>query len=208
MASDVLVLACDALASEIRAIYRPIGDDGPRVEALPIEFHARPWLIAPEIQRRAKVARARGVRQILIGYAECGTRGALDRVCQEENLKRLPGIHCFQLYAGESEFEAIQDEDAGTFYLTDYFVRHFDLLVWDAMRLDEPGLLEYVFGNYRRVMHLAQEDSPEFTQAAKLCAQRLKLRYERRLVARTRLAEALVKASRDANADPNSESHR
>jgi hypothetical protein len=78
-------------------------------------------------------------------------------------------------------FDALHEAEPGTFYLTDYLVRHFDALVMGGLGLDRhPELRDAYFGNYRRVVHLAQTDSPELRAAAEVAAGRLGLAHERR----------------------------
>ena len=47
---------------------------------------------------------------VAVGYADCGTYGALDAVCDELGLRRLPGLHCYDLFAGEAALAALLDE--------------------------------------------------------------------------------------------------
>ena len=113
---------------------------------------------------------------ILIAYADCGSRGAVDRVAQQFNAQRLPGAHCYEFYATSPVFAALAEAEPGTFYLTDFLVRHFDRLVIKDMKLDEhPELEEMLFGRYRKVVYLAQGDSSELLDRAERAAMRLKL---------------------------------
>ena len=116
---------------------------------------------------------------ILIAYADCGTGGAVDRVAQQFNAQRLPGAHCYEFYATSPVFAALAEAEPGTFYLTDFLVRHFDRLVIEEMKLDEhPELEEMLFGRYRKVVYLAQGDSSELLHQAERAATRLKLPLE------------------------------
>src|SRR5438046_2689996 len=124
--------------------------------------------------------------------ADCGTGGLLDRVLEEEGVERLPGAHCYEVYAGSAAFAALADEEPGTFYLTDYLVRSFEALVIRGLGLDRhPELLPVYFGNYRRVVYLAQADDPILTERAELAARRLGLAFERRLTGVGELGPAI-----------------
>ena len=106
-------------------------------------------------------ARADGFDHIFVAYADCGTGGLLDRVLADERVERLPGAHCYEFYAGSDAFAGLAEEEIGTFYLTDFLARNFDRLVWRGLGLDRhPELLADYFGNYRRVVYLAQTDDP------------------------------------------------
>ena len=112
---------------------------------------------------RAKIRANRAAYdEILCLYGDCGTGGALDRVLAEEGVKRIEGAHCYAFFAGEDAFAALAEEEPGTFYLTDFLARHFDALVIKGLGLDRfPQLRDDYFGDYRRVVHLAQFDDPE-----------------------------------------------
>ena len=119
--------------------------------------------------------------RIFVAYADCGTGGELDRVLAAEGVERLPGAHCYEFYATSDAFAALAAAEVGTFYLTDFLVRHFERLVWRGLGLDRhPQLVATYFGNYRRIVYLAQVDDPALTADAARIATRLGLGFERR----------------------------
>jgi len=98
-----------------------------------------------------------------------------------EGVERIPGAHCYEFYAGAAAFEALQEEEVGTFYLTDFLARNFERIVWGGLGLDQhPGLLETYFGNYRRLVYLAQTEDPELVERARAAADKLGLAFELR----------------------------
>ena len=118
--SKVLIIGCGALVRELRDVAALNGGAHLEVECLPAIMHNRPDRIPDAVRRRVRSARARGAyRTILVGYMDCGTGGLLDRVCSEEGVERLPGNHCYELYAGTDAFAALHEAEPGTFYLTD-----------------------------------------------------------------------------------------
>ena len=178
--AGVLVIGCGALVRELRAIAERNGGDVLTVECLPAKLHNRPERIPEAVRQRVRSARARGFARIVVGYMDCGTGGLLDRVCDEEGVQRLPGAHCYELYAGSQAFDDLHEAEPGTFYLSDYMVRHFDRLIMDGLGISEhPQLRDAYFGNYTRVVHLAQTDDLDLDTAAAQAAQSLGLRYER-----------------------------
>ena len=91
----------------------------------------------------------------------------------------MPGAHCYEFYATSPVFEALAEAEPGTFYLTDFLVRHFDRLVIEEMKLDQhPEIEEMLFGHYRKLVYLAQVDSTELRDEAWRAAARLKLPLE------------------------------
>jgi len=179
--SKVLVIGCGALVRELREIAALNGSKHLEVECLPAILHNRPERIPEAVRGRVRVAKARGAYStIIVGYMDCGTGGLLDRVCSEEGVERLPGAHCYELYTGADAFADLQEAEPGTFYLTDYLVRHFDRLIMEGLGISQhPELLEAYFGNYTRVVHLAQADDDRLARAAERAAARLGLRCER-----------------------------
>ena len=102
---------------------------------------------------------------------------------------RLPGAHCYEVFAGSEQFAALHDEEPGTFFLTDFLARHFDALVWQGLGLDRhPELRDMYFANYRRVVLLSQSDDEEVVAAGRRGAELLGLAFEHRHVGRGGLA--------------------
>jgi hypothetical protein len=160
---------------------------------LPAHLHNRPDRIPGAVHDRIRRARADGYERIFVAYADCGTGGLLDRVLEAEGVARLEGAHCYEVYAGRAAFASLQDVEPGTFYLTDYLVRNFDRLVIRGLGLDRhPELLEVYFGNYSRLLYLAQADDPVLTKTARRAARTLRLRFERRLTGLGELATAIA----------------
>ena len=177
----VLVIACGALAREIAALRR--ANDWPHLEVrcLPAELHNRPERIAPAVREAIHANRGR-FETIFVAYGDCGTGGALDTALREENVERIPGAHCYEFFAGTEAFAALANEEPGTFYLTDFLLRHFDRIVIRGLGLDRhPELAPQYFGNYRRLVYLAQVDAPESIAAARAAAQRLGLAFAHRV---------------------------
>ena len=187
-----LVIACGALARELIDIVTLNRLDSVTVECLPARLHNRPAEIPGAVSDR--IARARGrFDRIFVGYADCGTGGRLDSVLEAEGVERLPGAHCYEFLATTPVFESIHDADPRTFYLTDYLVRHFDRIVVGGLGLHRhPQLRDDYFGNYRRVMHLAQHDDTSLEASGRQAAERLGLAYERRVVGYGALETSLV----------------
>jgi hypothetical protein len=172
----ILVIACGALAREALALTLDHID----VACLPARLHNHPELIPEAMRAKIRASRS-SYDEILCLYGDCGTGGELDRVLEQEGVRRIEGAHCYAFYAGEETFSRLMEEDPGTFFLTDFLARHFDALVIRGLGLDRfPELRDDYFGNYRRLVHLAQFDDPETAAKARAAAERLGLVYERR----------------------------
>jgi hypothetical protein len=179
------VLACGALASELRAVLSACGLGGAvEVRYLPANLHNRPEQIVPALDAMLAELDPRRERHVAIAYADCGTGGRLDAwLAQHPGIERLPGAHCYELFAGSELFHQLHDDEPGTFYLTDFLAKHFDSLVWGALGLERhPQLRDAYFGNYARVVLLTQSDDPALVSAGRAAADRLGLAFEHRHV--------------------------
>lgn len=189
-----LLIACGALAREMLALIGANGWGHVTLECLPAKLHNRPEKIPDAVREKIR-ARRGDFDRVLIGYADCGTGGLLDRVLEEEGVERIGGPHCYSFYAGADAFEALHEEEVGSFYLTDYLTRHFDTLVIKGMALDRyPQLLEAYFGNYKRLVYLAQTENAELQEKAKEAAAKLGLEYEYRFTGYGELAGFMERA--------------
>ena len=177
----LLVIACGMLAREILAIKDGLGLDHLELTCLPAELHFHPDRIAPAMNAAIEEAKSAGYRHILVGYADCGTGGMLDTVCEKHGVERLAGPHCFAFYQGLERFEAAGDEDMTAFYMTDFLCRHFETFFIRPLGLDRhPELAADYFGNYKKLVYLAQTDDAALDRVAENAAQMLGLDYERR----------------------------
>jgi hypothetical protein len=192
----LLVIACGALAREIRQVISLNSLDWVDLECLPASLHNTPDRIPAAVEERLDGAAGR-YRDVFVGYADCGTGGRLDRVLEARGVERLPGAHCYEFFATSPVFTSLHDEEPGTFYLTDFLVKHFDRLVWAGLGLDRwPHLLDDYFGNYRRLVYLSQIDSPDLVEKAREAATLLGLVFEHRQVGYGELESSLVEIGR------------
>jgi hypothetical protein len=175
----VLVVACGAIAREVLAVIRLNGWTHVTLRCLPAALHNAPAEIAPRIEGALREAEEEGFADVFVAYGDCGTGGALDRVLARRGVERLAGDHCYGFLAGVEAFAAMHEADPASFYLTDFLCRHFDRLVVRGLGIDaHPELLPVYFGNYRRLVYLAQTDDPELVGRARRAADRLRLPLE------------------------------
>lgn len=172
--SGVALVACGAIAQPAARIVARRG--------WPVAVHPLPPLLHNQPQRIAGAVRELALRllplheRVVVGYADCGTYGALDGVCEELGVERLPGLHCYDVYAGASRLERFFAEQPGTYLLTDFLVRSFDRTVEQELGLDRwPELRDTYFGHYTRVVWLAQEPDAELHGLAERAADRMGL---------------------------------
>jgi hypothetical protein len=189
--ASTLVIACGALAREIVALRLANGWSHMDVTCLPAELHNRPEKIPAAV--REKIQRFKGrYAHLFVAYADCGTGGLLDVVLAEEGVERIAGAHCYEFYAGASVFEQLAEQEIGTFYLTDFLLRHFERLIIHGLGIAKhPQLLPVYFGNYKKLVYLAQAESAQGRALGQGAADRLGLAYEYRLTGYGELAGSL-----------------
>lgn len=195
-AEKVLVIACGMIAREVLAVKERLGIDHIDLTCLPAEYHYKPDRIAPAMDAAIEKARAEGYRHIFAGYADCGTGGMLDKVLAKHGVERMPGPHCFAFYQGMSNFEKVAEDDMMSFYMTDFLCRQFEAFFIKPLGLDKhPELAKDFFGNYEKVIYLAQTDDPELEKVAVNAARMLGLGYEKRRTGYGDLEPGLARAA-------------
>jgi hypothetical protein len=191
--AKVLVVACGALAREIRDIVEANRLDHIDLTCLPAQLHIHPQKIPDAVRAAVRKARGNGYSRIVIGYADCGTGGLLDAVCAEEGVERIAGPHCYAFYWGNDAFAERDDADIDAFFLTDFLARQFESFVIEPLGLDRhPELRDMYFGNYRRLVYLAQTEDAALEAKARAAAERLALSYEKRVTGMGDLAGFLT----------------
>lgn len=192
----LLVIACGMVAREVLAVKEQAALDHLDLTCLPAEFHFYPDRIAPAMDRAVVDARAEGYRDIFVGYADCGTGGMLDRICEKHGVERMQGPHCFAFYQGMDAYAQVADDDMMSFYMTDFLCRQFDAFFMKPLGLDRhPELIQDYFGNYEKLIYLAQTDDPALDRVAEDAAKLLGLVYERRATGYGDLTAGLEKAA-------------
>jgi hypothetical protein len=188
---STLLIACGALAREVIALRDRHGWDA-KILAIPALLHNTPDRIPPAVEKRVKEVAA-DYERIFILYGDCGTGGHLDATLEKLGIERISGPHCYEQYAGVEGFEALMDEEPGTFFLTDYLTQSFDHLVIEGLGLDvNPGLRDMYFGNYRRMVYLQQRSDPGLLEKAQWAADALDLPLEVRPTGYGALEERLL----------------
>ena len=177
---SVLIIACGALAREILALKQMNNWQHMDLTCLPAILHVHPDKITDAVEAAVLKHRADYAR-IFVAYADCGTGGLLEAKCADLGVEMIKGPHCYSFFEGNAAFATKAEDEFTAFYLTDFLVRQFDAFVWKPMGLDKhPELRDMYFGNYEKLVFLAQTDDQALTEAANQAAIKLGLPFERR----------------------------
>jgi hypothetical protein len=175
-----LIIACGALSHEIVELIRVNNWSHLELTCLPAYWHHVPDRIPSGLRKKIRESRGK-YKHIYVMYGDCGTWGKIDEVVDEEGVERIEGPHCFSFLMGNSDFDEYSESDITTFYLSDFFCKYFEKFVWEALGLDRrDDMVDFVFGNYKKVVYMAQTDDQELREKAESIAVRLKLDYEYR----------------------------
>jgi hypothetical protein len=189
--STALVI-CGALGPEVKDIV-----DRRRWEVdvygLSALLHLYPNRIVEQLSAKLRALRPHYERLVVV-YGDCGTGGRLDPVLEEVGAVRLPGPHCYEMFAGAEEFQRLAEEQPATFFLTDWLVRNFQRAVVRGLGLDRhPDLRPLLFGNYEAVLYLRQLPNPGLLARAEEIAAFLELPLEVRAVGLGEFESRLVR---------------
>lgn len=177
----VRVIACGAIAREILAICEAGGLEHIDLSCLPAILHNSPDEIPARVEQEIIAAKESGIENIFIAYADCGTGGLLDNICEKYGVERIAGPHCYSFFSGDEAFAAQGDDAMRSFYLTDFLARQFTSFVVKPLGLDRyPQLRDMYFGHYEKLVYLVQDEDPELDKKAQEAAEFLGLKFERR----------------------------
>ena len=194
MTKRTLLIACGALAREVVDLIRLNHWPHLGVTCLPAIWHNTPQKIPEGVRQKIRDNRET-YDKIFVLYGDCGTGGDLDRVLEEEGAERIEGPHCYAFFSGVEDFIAQAEDDPTCFYVTDYLVRHFDRLIIQGMGIDRhPELLPMYFGNYSKLVYLAQTEDAELQASAEAAAGKINLNYEYRFTGYGGLGQFLQQA--------------
>lgn len=197
-ANGLTLIACGALARELVAITSQFPDGAVELTCLPASWHNHPERIVPGLRRKVNALRRRG-RRVAVVYGDCGTGGGIDAYLESENIPRISGPHCYEMFLDNAAFEDEMERELGTFFLTDYMVRHFERIVMQGMGLrSHPQLRDMYFTHYRRVLYIAQTRDPALEAKAERAAAELGIAYEYRFAGYGRLAPWVTHAVTEA----------
>lgn len=199
---QLTIIGCGALARELLDLIDQFPQGQVALTCLPASWHNHPEKITPGLAKKIRAAKQKG-HEVLVAYGDCGTGGALDQLLQSEQVERIAGPHCYEMYMGKPSFDNEMEAELGTFFVTDYMVRHFERLVMKGMGLRaHPELRDMYFGNYTRFLYLAQTENQSLYDKAVKAADEIGLRFDYQLTGYGEftqfVADAAASSSRDA----------
>ncbi len=192
-----LFIACGALAKETKQLIDKYGWQVD-LKALPALHHATPRRITEDLDKMLTKIRA-DYERVIVVYGHCGAAG-IDEVLAKHDAVRLSGPHCYEMYAGTTQFEALMEEELGTFFLTDWLLRAYDKVVVESLGLKKhPELAPMIFANYKRLVYLSQFPDEKLLAKGRAIADSMGWTFEHRPVGYGDLETRLVDLMADGN---------
>ena len=189
----ILLIACGALAREIIHLIEINHWSHIDLQCLPAILHNDPKKIIPAVKKAVQKYKPE-YSKIFVVYADCGTGGQLQKLCEQLGVFMIEGPHCYSFFEGNKAFAA--REEITCFYLTDFLVRQFDAFFWKPMGLDRhEQLRDIYFRNYTTLVYQAQTKNKSLEQKAKAYADQMGLQYEYRYTGYGDLEFALTKVA-------------
>ena len=186
-----LVVACGAIAREILAINEFLSWDNISIKCQPSIYHNHPEKTTPAVIDVVKNNKQK-YQKIYVAYADCGTGGMLEKACKDLGVEMIQGPHCYSFFEGNISFAKRLNPTA--FFLTDFLARQFDAFVWSPLGLDKhPELIDAYFGNYTKLIYLAQTNDEVLKKKAAECARKLNLEFEYKLTGYGDLKNTFIK---------------
>ena len=177
-AAGLTIIGCGALAKELVELIEQFPEGQVELTCLPASWHNTPEKIVPGLATKIRKLKKQN-REIIVAYGDCGTGGDIDGLLAQEEVARIEGPHCYEMYMGKEAFDAEMEAELGTFFVTDYMVRHFERIVMKGMGLRaHPELRDMYFQHYTRFLYVAQIEDESLIAKAKKCAEELDLRFD------------------------------
>ncbi len=175
---EILIIGCGAIAHEINEIIKLNNWENVQLQCLNAELHNRPEKLPKKIKFVID-SNSDKYSKIFLAYADCGTGGLIDSMLKDYKIERLKGAHCYEFFAGSKIFRQLNNEEIGTFYLTDFLVKNFERLIIDGLGLGKnPDLKVEYFKNYKKIVYLAQKPDDELKRKAQNHAEYLDLQFD------------------------------
>ena len=106
----ILVIACGALAHDLVRVKKLNQWNHMEFQCLPADYHNKPQLIPGAVEKKI-IENQDDFETIYVGYSDCGTGGLLDAVLEKYNVERMPGAHCYEMFAGSYAFNALHEAE-------------------------------------------------------------------------------------------------
>ncbi len=172
---DTVMIACAALGKEVRHLARKHGWNVD-VRVINAKLHLYPKKIGPAVEEKLVETADRYDKQVVV-YGHCGAQD-LDDILTKHGAVRPLGPHCFEMFGGE-EFATLVRDQPGTFILTDFLIKAWDMLAVRGLKMDKhPKLKDLFFANYTRIAYLSQEEDEKLVLEAKRIAEWIGLPLE------------------------------
>lgn len=143
-----------------------------RLTYLPALLHLKPQELQNCLDKAVTSAQEAGERVICL-YGQCFPE--IDDFCQQRQVSKVEGQHCYEMLLGEERFQQLIDEVAGTFFVEKDFLLNFEEYCVEPLELRDEEMKRYCFGQYQRLIYIRQPSDPDLMPQANKMAEFLGL---------------------------------
>lgn len=184
------LVVCGALMKEVQQVVVAHGWSVD-LHGVPARHHTQPRRIIEAVE--SMLDRLEGqYERVIVVYGDCGTAGALDQLLESRGVSRIPGPHCYEMYAG-ADFSSLTQDCPGTYFITDYLVRHWETTVLaDSDPRWRESYTQTMFAGFERMIYLQQGPNEALESKAEQIADSVGLPLEIQPTGLGALEERLV----------------
>jgi len=146
-----------------------------RITYLPSHLHLKPPELENCLEKALTSAREAGEWVICL-YGQCFPE--IDDFCQQRQVSKVAGQHCYEMLLGRERFQQLTDEVAGTYFVERDFLLNFEEYCVEPLELKDEEMKRYCFGQYQRLLYVRQPSDPDLVPRAKELAEFLGLSME------------------------------
>ena len=155
---SIRIIACGVFRDALRRIKPKRFHQDISITYLSPYLHNYPQNLEKEIWHQIHLAKKAG-DEILCLYGRCYPD--FDDHLYEVGIPRVPGEHCYEILLGSRRFNAIVDEEAGTYFIEKDLILNFSEYCIQPLELDDPLMRGSYFQHYTRLAYVRQPLDPD-----------------------------------------------
>lgn len=153
---NLRILACGAFRPALDRL-EVAGRTGAVVKYLPSRLHLYPAQLRDSLLREIEIAEKEGDTPLVL-YGQCFPE--MDDELRARGVRRLPGLHCYEMLLGDEGYRETMKETAGVFFLERDLITDFDAFCAGPLELHDDEMRREIFRHTRKLVYVRQPDDP------------------------------------------------